>query len=70
MGIDSYITIVVSLSRKEDSMEQNDKALSMKLPQSMYDRLKEQADRMNISVASVVRIACTEYLTKAEDSRK
>ena len=51
-------------------MEQNDKALSMKLPQSLYDRLKEQADRMNISVASVVRIACTEYLTKVEDSRK
>ncbi len=51
-------------------MEQNDKALSMKLPQSLYDRLKEQADRMNISVASVVRIACTEYLTKAEDSKK
>ena len=51
-------------------MEQNSKALSMKLPQSLYDRLREQADQMNISVASVVRIACTEYLSKAEESKK
>jgi len=51
-------------------MEQNDKALSMKLPQSLFDRLKAQADRMNISVASVVRIACTEYLAKTAESKK
>jgi len=42
----------------------NDKALHMKLDTKLYNDLKRVADNMHISLASVVRIACSEWLKK------
>lgn len=41
---------------------QNTAALNMKLPQRLYDDLKEAAEKKNISMAALVRIILTEYL--------
>lgn len=40
----------------------NNKALNIMIPPELYERLKAEADRKNISLAAVVRIACSEYL--------
>lgn len=42
----------------------NDATLNIKLPQKLYDELKKEAENKNISLASLVRIICTEYLNK------
>lgn len=39
----------------------NDKALNIKIPSELYERLKEEAKRKNISLASMVRLICSEY---------
>ena len=40
----------------------NDKALNIKIPSELYDKLKEVADKKCISLASLVRMICAEYL--------
>lgn len=40
----------------------NSKALNIMIPPELYERLKAEADRKNISLAAIVRIACSEYL--------
>lgn len=40
----------------------NDKTLNIKLPEKLYEELKEEAKSKNISLASIVRMICTEYL--------
>lgn len=42
----------------------NDKALNIKMPSELYDRLKEEAERKNISLAALVRLICSEYFEK------
>lgn len=42
----------------------NDAALNIKLPKELYDKLKEEAKKKNISLASIVRIICSEYFEK------
>ena len=42
----------------------NDKALNIKIPQELYDKLKREAEKKNISLASLVRIICSEYFEK------
>lgn len=42
----------------------NDKVLNMKLPQQLYDDIAKIAKENNISVASAIRIALTEYVKK------
>ncbi|MCH5165650.1 MAG: hypothetical protein J1G01_04545 [Clostridiales bacterium] len=42
----------------------NDTALNIKIPKELYDRLKQEADKKNISLASLVRLICSEYLDK------
>lgn len=42
----------------------NDKTLNIKLPTELYEKLKEEAKNKNISLASLVRMICTEYLNK------
>ena len=42
----------------------NDKALNIKIPESLYNRLKEEAKKKNISLASLVRMICSEYFDK------
>lgn len=44
----------------------NSKALNIKIPADLYEKLKEDAERKNISLASVVRIACSQYLEAQE----
>ena len=39
----------------------NDKALNIKIPSELYNKLKEEAQKKNISLASLVRIICSEY---------
>lgn len=38
------------------------KVLNIKVPAALYDNLKEDAEKKNVSLASVVRIACSQYL--------
>ncbi len=42
----------------------NDTALNIKIPKELYDRLKQEAEKKNISLASLVRLICSEYLNK------
>ncbi len=42
----------------------NDKALNIKIPQELYDKLKKEAEKKNISLASLVRMLCSEYFEK------
>lgn len=41
----------------------NDKALNIKIPAELYDRLKKEAKEKNISLASLVRLICSEYFS-------
>lgn len=42
----------------------NDKALNIKIPENLYNKLKEEAKKKNISLASLVRMICSEYFDK------
>ena len=42
------------------------RALNIMIPEELYEKLKQEAEDKNISIASVVRIACSEYLKRAE----
>lgn len=42
----------------------NDKTLNIKIPSSLYDKLKEEASRKNISLAAIVRVICSEHFEK------
>ena len=42
----------------------NDKALNIKIPQELYQKLKDEAAKKNISLASLVRMICSEYFDK------
>ncbi|MCI8387496.1 MAG: hypothetical protein HFE63_03400 [Clostridiales bacterium] len=44
----------------------NDKALNIKIPSELYNKLKAEADKKNISLASIVRMICSEYFEKDE----
>lgn len=47
----------------------NERILNMRMPGELYAKIKEYAESKNISIASVVRIACSELLEK-ENSKK
>jgi len=38
-----------------------EKNLSFRVPLELFNRIKEEADKKNISIASVIRIALSEY---------
>ncbi|WP_241426633.1 ribbon-helix-helix protein, CopG family [Dysosmobacter acutus] len=42
----------------------NDRALNIKMPSELYERLKKEAERKNISLAALVRMICSEYFDK------
>lgn len=42
----------------------NDTALNIKIPKELYERLKKEAEKKNISLASLIRLICSEYLDK------
>lgn len=42
----------------------NDTALNIKIPKELYDKLKKEAEKKNISLASLVRMICSEYFDK------
>ena len=42
----------------------NDKALNIKIPSALYEALKKEAKKKNISLASLVRLICSEYFDK------
>ncbi len=42
----------------------NDKALNIKIPSELYEKLKDEANKKNISLASLVRMICSEYFEK------
>lgn len=44
----------------------NNKALNIKMPEDLYDALKAEAEKKNISLASLIRLICSEYLDKAK----
>lgn len=39
----------------------NDKALNIKIPSKLYEQLKDEANKKNVSLASIVRLICSEY---------
>ena len=42
------------------------KALNIVISEELYESLKKEAEEKNISLASVVRIACSEHLKKEQ----
>lgn len=43
----------------------NDKALNIKIPSDLYEKLKKEAEKKNISLASLIRLICSEYFEKS-----
>ncbi len=41
----------------------NDRALNIKIPSELYNALKAEAARKNISMAAIVRVICSDYFT-------
>lgn len=49
----------------------NDRALNIKIPSALYDALKAEAARKNISMAAIVRVICSDYFeAKAKSNAK
>ena len=44
----------------------NDKALNIKIPTELYEKLKKEAEKKSISLASIVRLICSEYFEKQD----
>jgi predicted HicB family RNase H-like nuclease len=42
----------------------NDKTLNIKMPEKLYNDLKEEAKRKNVSLAALVRLILTEHFEK------
>ena len=42
----------------------NDKSLNIKIPTELYEKLKDEAKKKNISLASLVRLICSEYFER------
>jgi len=42
----------------------NDQTLNIKMPKELYDKLKDEAAKKNISLAALIRLICSEYLDK------
>ena len=42
----------------------NDRALNIKMPSELYEKLQKEAERKNISLAALVRMICSEYFDK------
>lgn len=42
----------------------NDKALNIKIPSKLYEQLIAEAEKKNVSLASIVRLICSEYFEK------
>lgn len=42
----------------------NDRTLNIKMPSELYEKLKKDAEKKNISLASLVRLICSEYFNK------
>ena len=42
----------------------NDKALNIKIPSKLYEQLKAEAEKKNVSLASIGRLICSEYFDK------
>ena len=42
----------------------NDRALNIKMPSELYNKLQEEAKKKNIYLAAVVRMICSEYFDK------
>lgn len=47
----------------------NDKALNIKIPSALYEKLKAEAERKNISLAAMVRVICSEYFEDRMDEK-
>ena len=39
----------------------NDKAIHIKVPEELYNKLKKEAELKNISLASIIRVICSDY---------
>lgn len=39
----------------------NDKVLNIKIPTELYQKLKNEAQKKNISLAALVRMICSDY---------
>lgn len=39
----------------------NDKVLNIKIPTELYQKLKDEAQKKNISLAALVRMICSDY---------
>lgn len=42
----------------------NDATLNIKMPSELYNKLQEEAKKKNISLASLVRMICSDYFNK------
>lgn len=42
----------------------NDKALNIKMPSELYEKLQNEAKKKNISLAALVRLICSEHFEK------
>lgn len=40
----------------------NDRTLNIKMPSELYKQLQDEAKRKNISLASLIRLICSEHL--------
>lgn len=46
-----------------------DRALNIMIPESLYRRIKNEAQDKSVSMAAMVRLICLEYFEKKEGQR-
>jgi len=42
----------------------NDKAIHIKVPEELYNKLKKEAEQKNISLASLIRMISSDYFSR------
>lgn len=43
---------------------------TVKFPEKLYQELQEAADKKNITMASIIRIACSEYIEREKQKEE
>jgi len=52
------------------SKQTENKALNFKVPIDLYEKLVNEANNKNISLAAIVRVICSEYFNNKDNSQK
>ena len=52
------------------SSKNDNKSLNFKVPTELYDKLVNEANSKNISLAAIIRVICSEYFNNKDENKK